>query len=93
MLKIAISQKTIKDADLVLLPRKEYEELVRTRETLAKATAIKRSPSFRVSKKHEKFYEKLDRRLTQSLRDYYQGKYYGPFETPEEVTDFLNRKR
>ena len=90
---IAIPQKTIRDADLVLVPRKEYEELVRARKTLAKTVAVKRSPSFHVPKKHEKFYEELDKRLTGSLRDYYQGKYYGPFETSKEVISSLNRKR
>lgn len=90
---LTIPRKTIKDADLVLLPRKEYEELMRARRTLAKAAAVKRSLSFPVLKKHEKFYEGLDKRLTKSLRDYYRGKYSGPFETPKEVIRFLNRKR
>ena len=93
MTTITIPQKTIKDADLVLLPRKEYEELIRARKTLAKTATVKRSPSFHVPKGHEKFYEELDKHLTRSLRDYHQGKYYGPFETSKEVIGFLNRKR
>ena len=93
MATVTIPQKTIKDADLVLVSRKEYEELVRARKILTKTKVIKRSHFFHVPSKHEKFYEELDKNLTRSLRDYYQGEYYGPFETPKEVIGFLNRKR
>lgn len=90
---ISIPQKTIKKADLVLLPRIEYEELVRARETLVKTVVVKRSPSFNVQKKHEKFYDGLDKELTESLREYYKGNYYGPFETAQDTVKFLRRKK
>lgn len=90
---ITIPQKTIKKADLILLPRQEYEDLIRARETLAKAVRVKRSPTFRISKKHEKFYDRLDKELTESLRDYYKGNYYGPFKTADDAIGFLRRER
>ena len=86
---ITIPQKTIKKADLVLVPRMEYEELIRARETLAKTVVVKRSFSFKVQKKHEKFYDELDKELTESLREYYIGNYYGPFETAQDTVKFL----
>jgi len=93
MSTITIPTKTIKDADLVLVPRHEYEDLIRARMTLAKTVTIRRSSSFRVPKDQEKFYKKLDKELTESLRDYYAGRYYGPFETIDEGINLLKQKR
>ena len=90
---IVIPRKTIKKADLVLVPRREYEDLVRARKELTKKMAVKRSPSFMVPKRHEKYYNKLDKQLTDSLRDYYQGSYYGPFKTADEAVRSLRRRR
>lgn len=83
----------MKDTDLVLVPREEYEELLRARQVLVQAVSVKRSPYFRVPKKLESFYRDLDKQLTKSLRGYYQGKYYGPFETSSELVNFLDRRR
>lgn len=88
---VTIPRKTIKDADLVLIPRKEYEELLRSQKQNGRDIMVKHTIG--VPKKYEKFYEKLDKELTAALREYYQGKYYGPFETAEEVIHSLNRKR
>lgn len=44
-------------------------------------------------KKHPKFYAKLDRDLMESIKQYEQGKYYGPFETAEEGIKFLHSHR
>lgn len=93
MTTITIPRKTIEKANLVVIQKQEYEELLRARKTLAKTTTVKRSPSFRVSKKHEKYYDKLDKELTEALRDYYKGNYYGPFETAEDAIRFLRRRR
>ncbi|MBI2122418.1 MAG: hypothetical protein HYT98_04875 [Candidatus Sungbacteria bacterium] len=90
---ITIPTKTIKNADLILVPRQEYEELIRAREILTKTALIKRSPSFHAPKEHKKYYDKLDKELTESMRDYYSGNYYGPFETAEETIHFLRRKQ
>ncbi len=90
---LTIPEKTMKDTDLVLVPRKEYEDLLRARQVLAQAVLVQRSPSFRAPKKLQNYYDTLDRRLTKSLRNYYQGRYYGPFETSSELVGFLNRRR
>ena len=93
MATITIPRKTFKKAELVVIQRQEYEDLLRARKTLAKTVTVKRSPFFRVPKKHEKFYNKLDKELTEALRDYYKGDSYGPFETAEEAIRFLRRRR
>lgn len=90
---LTIPEKTIKDSDLVLVSRKEYEGLLRARQVLAQAVLVKRSPSFRVPKKLKNYYDALDRRLTKSLHNYYQGGYYGPFETSSELVEFLHSRR
>lgn len=88
---VTIPRKTIKEADLILIPRKEYEDLLRIRKKNGGNIVVKHT--MKVPKKHEKFYEKLDKELTAALREYSQGKYYGPFETAEEAIRSLNRKR
>jgi len=37
--------------------------------------------TIKVPKRHKKFYEELDKELTESLREYYAGKSYGPFDS------------
>lgn len=91
---ITIPRETLKRADLVLIPRQEYEDLLNTRKRNGgnRNIVMKRSPYFRIPKKHEKFYEKLDKELAESLRDYYRGNYYGPFKTVNEGIAFLKRR-
>jgi len=79
--------------DVAVIPRKEYETLMRSTHAILESIKVKRSPSFKVPKRLEKFYDGVDRRLTQALREYYAGYYYGPFDTAEELIKFLNRKR
>lgn len=90
MTTITISKKTLTDADLVLVPRQEYENLLRVQKISAKDIAVKRSPSFRIAKKQEKFYSRLDKELTESLKDYQTGNYYGPFKTIADGKAFLS---
>lgn len=40
-------------------------------------------------KKYPEFYKKLDRDLEESMRQYKQGKYYGPFTTVKELRQAL----
>lgn len=91
MTTITISKKLIKNDDLIVLPRKEYEKLL-ARRTAKQEIKVKRSASFRVPKKHEKFYEKLDEELTKALKECEEGKCYGPFETIEEGKRFLESR-
>ena len=82
-------KKPLLTEDVAVIPRKEYETLMRSTNAILQSIVVKRSPSFRVPKRLEKFYTKVDRELTDALREYYIGKYYGPFETVEEGTRFL----
>lgn len=93
MQTITILEKAKKEHDLVAIPRKEYEALVRAQKPAKAPIIIKRSPSFRVAKKHEPFYDALDKELTEALSEHYDGKSYGPFETTDELFEHLNRKR
>ncbi len=86
-------KKPLITKDVAVLPRKEYETLTRSTHAILESIRVKRSPSFKVPKRLEKFYDEVDKRLTESLREYYAGHYHGPFETAEETIKFLNRKR
>lgn len=98
MTTITIPQTLIKEKELVLIPRREYEKLLKkqimsTGKQAAKqeTKAVKRSVSFYVPKKHEKFYEKLDKGLTKRLRDYEKGKFVGPFSSIREMRTSLGK--
>ena len=86
-LTITIPKKAAGAEELVAIPRKEYEELLRAKKSAQ--AVVKRSPSFRVPKKHAPFYDALDKELTGALRDYKKGNYHGPFETVEELRKSL----
>ena len=90
---LTIPRNIIKNDDLVVMPRREYEQLVHFRElkTREAVRGVKRSSSFRIPKKHEKFYQKIDKELNSALAEYQAGRYYGPFNTAEETIRFLNR--
>ncbi len=90
MTTITISKTLIKEKELVLIPRREYEKLL-AGQAAKQDVKVKRSASFRVPKKHERFYEKLDQELTECIKDYKKGKYYGPFETVEELKRSFER--
>ena len=93
MQTITILDKAKKEHDLVAIPRKEYDELVRAKRPAGSDIIVKRSPSFRVAKKHEKFYDALDQELTEALSEVENGKVSGPFDTVDELFKHLNRKR
>lgn len=89
----AIPKKLIPvNDDLIMLPRKEYEALLHSKNGKGQDIVVKRSKSFKVAKKHEKFYDELDKELTETLRDYHKGNYYGPFHTAEEGIAFLHSR-
>lgn len=91
MTTITIPKNLIKD-DLVIISRREYESLLKSGKIKTKKEiTVKRSASFRVPKKHEKFYEELDKELTKALRECEEGKCYGPFETVEELKRSLSK--
>ncbi len=95
ILTITIPKKSGRAQELVAIPRKEYEALLRARKGphASSAIVVKRSPSFRVAKKHEAFYDALDQELTEALQDVKAGNVYGPFGTADQAMKFLHRKR
>ena len=87
-------RKSLKKTAFVTIPRKEYEELLRVKNQNQAAIVVKRSPLlFPVAKKHEKFYNEVDKSLTEALAEVRAGKCYGPFDTTDELFKFLNRER
>ncbi|MDP3934810.1 MAG: hypothetical protein Q8Q46_01145 [Candidatus Giovannonibacteria bacterium] len=82
--------RTIKKGEeFVIIPRKEYEGLLRPQKTNGKDIVVKHS--FKVPKRHEKFYNELDKELTRSLKSYKAGNFYGPFATAEALKKSLER--
>lgn len=88
---LTIPKKLTKGEELVVIPRKEYEEFLRSKKPPEREIVVKRSKSFRVPKKYEKFYTKLDQRLTKALREVQAGKVHGPFHSVEELRKSLER--
>lgn len=75
MSTLTISKKFAAKDDLIVLPRKEYETLVRTAKgKLAKAKPAKKLPAW----------------LRASLKDVEEGRVSGPFDTVEELVADLN---
>ena len=91
MTTITIPKTLIKEKELVIIPRREYEKLL-AGQAVKREVKVKRSASFYVPKKHERFYAKLDQELTERLKDCESGKCYGPFETVEEGKRFLESR-
>ena len=88
---LTIPTNLIKEKDLVLIPRKLYERLLRS--TGNKDMVVKRDASFKVPKKHEKFYNELDKELTVAVREIKAGKNLSDtFYTAEEAFKFLDSR-
>lgn len=85
MQTITILEKARTEQELVAISKKEYEALIRAQKPEKAPIVIKRSPSFRVAKKHEPFYDALDKELTEALREVAEGKVSGPFESVDEL--------
>ena len=76
--------------DVAVIPRKEYDALVRAKNGARELITVKRT--MKVPKKYEKFYDELDQELTESLREVDAGHYYGPFDTAEDGIAFLKSR-
>ena len=87
MTTMTIPKSLIKNDDLIVLPRKLYESLLRAQNN---NIVVKRSASFKIKKGQEKFYNKLDKDLTQTLREVKQGKVIGPFDNVKDLMKSLN---
>ena len=68
-----IPKKISRQGELVVLPRKEYDALVRASQ-----------PQFRPTEK-----QIIDNDLAKSLAEYRAGQYYGPFDTAKDGIAFL----
>ena len=82
MTTITIPRNLKKEEDLVILPRAEYEALLVEKSDQFR---VKRDASFKVPKKHEAFYDQLDKDLTLALREVNTGKVIGPFQSVKEA--------
>lgn len=79
----------------MVIPRKEYEELLRVQK-LRKNTAFQKkvgSVSDAEKKRHPEFYAQLDKDLDIAIKDYRAGQAYGPFTSIEESRRFLESRR
>ena len=90
MTTITIPKNLIKNDDLVIIPRKEYEKLLEW--NMAKQeVGVKRSASFTVPKKHEPFYKKLDQELTECLNVHARGDFSKQFSSVKEMRQSLEK--
>jgi len=87
---LTISKKITKGEELIVIPRKEYEMLL-ARKITKPEIKVKRSASFRIPKKHEPFYKKLDQELTKCLIDSEKGNIVGPFSSAKELKQSLEK--
>ncbi len=85
---LTIPRNLIKNDDLIVLPRREYEKLLHAKN--GNHVVIKRSASFKIKKGQEKFSNKLDKDLTQALREVREGKVIGPFDNVKDLMKSLN---
>lgn len=92
MTTLTIPKNLIKEKELVLIPRREYEKLL-AKQTIRQEIKVKRSSSFRIPKKHEAFYSKLDEELTEILKECEKGKISKSFATIEEGKRFLESRK
>ena len=87
---LTIPKNLIQNDDLVVLPRKFYESLLRGQKNGNQIT-IKRDASFKIKKGQEKFYDQLDRDLTEAIREHRAGKSMGPFKTAAALREALEK--
>lgn len=93
---VTIPKKLSKNDDLIVVPRKEYEALIRAKNGAGNrrtdsAVVVRRT--MKVPKKYEGFYNKVDKDITEILRDVRAGKVSGSFTTTDELFTFLDRPR
>lgn len=87
---ITIPKNLIKNDDLVIIPRKEYEKLLAW-QVAKPEVKVKRSTTFSVPKKHELFYEKLDKELTECLSGSVKANLSGKFTSIKEMRQSLEK--
>lgn len=88
---LTIPKKLTQKGDLVVIPRKEYEELLRVQKQRKNTTRLK--PIDAEKNRHPEFYAQLDKDLNVAIKDYKAGRAYGPFESVEESRLSLESRR
>ncbi len=88
---LTIPKNLINTEDLVILSRREYEQLLRVQNN--NQITIKRSASFKIKKGQEKFYDELDKDLTKAVREYKAGKVTRTFSTAKDAIKFLDSRK
>ena len=89
MTTLTIPKSLIKNDDLIVLPRKLYESLLRGQKS--SQIVVRRSPSFKIKKGQEKFYDQLDRDLTEAISEYRVSKKVGPFQTVADFKKYIEK--
>ncbi|TSC78213.1 MAG: hypothetical protein G01um101429_901 [Parcubacteria group bacterium Gr01-1014_29] len=78
----------VKNDDLIVIPRKEYEALLRAKKSESPSDIIVKR-TMRVPKRLEKFYDKVDQELTEALREIKAGKVSKSFSSIKELRQSL----
>jgi len=86
---LTIPKNLIQNDDLIVLPRKMYESLLRGQNN--NQITIKRDASFKIKKGQERFYDELDKDLTEAIREHRAGKSTGPFKTVATLRKSLEK--
>ena len=86
---LTIPKSLIQNDDLIVLPRKMYESLLRGQNN--NQITIKRDASFKIKKGQEKFYDELDKDLTEAIREHRAGKGIGHFKTVAALRKALEK--
>lgn len=93
MAVITIPKKIIKDDDLIIIPRREYEKLLYSLKE-KKIVSPFRSARIKHSLKNKKdVFVKSDKDLDKAIEEYKAREYYGPFRNAKEGRIFLEARR
>lgn len=87
---ITIPKSFMKEKELVIIPRQEYEKLL-AGQAMRQGAGVKHSVSIRAPQKNERFYKNLDKELTEALKDVKNGRLVGPFVSVKEMRKSLEK--
>ncbi len=82
MQTVTIPKRLTEKGALIVIPRKEYEHLLRVRRS-SKASSV--------SQQQKKSSSQLDRDLNKAIREYKSGKALGPFDSVSKLQGSLEQ--